>query len=50
MIIAGLAPLGEEYVTPRDAGITEQRWVDIYPTRARAAAPSARASTAPTPS
>ena len=31
MLRAGLAPLGEEYVTAAIRGITEQRWVDKYP-------------------
>lgn len=31
MLRAGLAPLGEDYVTTAIKGITEQRWVDKYP-------------------
>lgn len=31
LIIAGLAPLGEEYVGLLRRGVTEERWVDKYP-------------------
>jgi oligoendopeptidase F len=34
-IIAGMAPLGEEYVTPLRRGLLEQRWVDVYPNRGK---------------
>jgi oligoendopeptidase F len=30
-IVAGMAPLGKEYVEPMVRGVTEQRWVDRYP-------------------
>jgi oligoendopeptidase F len=31
LICEGLAPLGEEYVAVSRAGLTHERWVDIYP-------------------
>lgn len=31
MICAGMAPLGSEYVEVSRAGLTSERWVDIYP-------------------
>lgn len=31
MVSAGMAPLGDEYVQVMRRGLTEQRWVDIYP-------------------
>jgi oligoendopeptidase F len=34
-IITGMAPLGEEYVTPLRRGLLEQRWVDVYPNRGK---------------
>lgn len=30
-IIAGMAPLGEEYVQTMRRGLLEERWVDVYP-------------------
>lgn len=35
LICAGVAPLGEEYVAVAHAGLTRQRWVDIYPNRGK---------------
>lgn len=34
-ICAGMAPLGDEYVESMRRGLTEQRWVDIYPNQAK---------------
>ena len=36
MICAGMAPLGEEYVAVSWAGLTSERWVDIYPNQGKA--------------
>ncbi|MBX0327241.1 oligoendopeptidase F [Oscillochloris sp. ZM17-4] len=36
MVCAGMAPLGEEYVRVARAGLTSERWVDIYPNRGKA--------------
>ncbi len=36
MICAGMAPLGEEYVRVARAGLTSERWVDIYPNQGKA--------------
>jgi oligoendopeptidase F len=35
MICAGIAPLGEEYVNVSRAGLTTERWVDIYPNKGK---------------
>lgn len=35
LICAGVAPLGEEYVAVSRAGLTAERWVDIYPNRGK---------------
>ena len=32
---AGMAPLGEEYVSRMRKGLTEERWVDVYPNRGK---------------
>jgi oligoendopeptidase F len=37
MICAGLAPMGEEYVATVRRGCLEERWVDVYPCRGKAA-------------
>lgn len=34
-ICAGMAPLGEEYVHILRAGLTHERWVDIYPNKGK---------------
>jgi oligoendopeptidase F len=34
-ICAGMQPLGEEYVAAMRRGLTEQRWVDIYPNKGK---------------
>lgn len=34
-IVAGMAPLGEEYVAPLARGLAEERWVDVYPNRGK---------------
>jgi oligoendopeptidase F len=31
-VLAGLAPLGEDYVRAARKGLLEERWVDVYPT------------------
>jgi oligoendopeptidase F len=36
-ICAGMAPLGEEYVTAMRRGLTEERWVDVYPNKGKRA-------------
>jgi oligoendopeptidase F len=36
-ICQGMAPLGEEYVAAMRRGLTEQRWVDVYPNRGKRA-------------
>lgn len=36
-ICAGMAPLGAEYVRLMRQGLTEQRWVDVYPNRGKRA-------------
>lgn len=36
-ICAGLQPLGDEYVSVAQRGMTEQRWVDIYPNQGKRA-------------
>ncbi len=36
-ICAGMAPLGDEYVSVARRGMTEQRWVDKYPNRGKRA-------------
>jgi oligoendopeptidase F len=36
-ICAGMAPLGAEYVATMRRGLTEQRWVDVYPNRGKRA-------------
>jgi oligoendopeptidase F len=36
-ISEGLAPLGEEYVRTLRRGVLEERWVDIYPNKGKAA-------------
>lgn len=36
-ITAGMAPLGEEYVSILRRGATEERWVDIYPNKGKGA-------------
>ncbi len=35
LIIAAMAPLGEEYAGVARAGLTSERWVDIYPNRGK---------------
>ncbi len=35
LICASVAPLGETYVAVAQAGLTRQRWVDIYPNRGK---------------
>lgn len=35
MICAGMAPLGDEYVRASRAGLTSERWVDIYPNQGK---------------
>ncbi|MCX6028969.1 MAG: oligoendopeptidase F [Chloroflexi bacterium] len=37
MICAGLAPMGEEYVATVRRGCLEDRWVDVYPCKGKAA-------------
>ncbi|MCC6310219.1 MAG: oligoendopeptidase F [Trueperaceae bacterium] len=34
-VLAGMAPLGEEYLTPLRKGLLEDRWVDVYPNRGK---------------
>lgn len=34
-ILAGLAPMGEEYVSIMRKGCLEQRWIDVYPNRGK---------------
>jgi oligoendopeptidase F len=34
-ILEGLAPLGSEYVERVRSGLTEERWVDVYPNRGK---------------
>ena len=34
-IVAGMAPLGEEYVNILQRGATRERWVDIYPNKGK---------------
>jgi oligoendopeptidase F len=34
-ICAGMRPLGDEYVTVMRRGLTEQRWVDVYPNKGK---------------
>ncbi len=36
-ICAGMAPLGDEYVTAMRRGLVEQRWVDVYPNKGKRA-------------
>jgi len=36
-VCAGMAPLGEEYVAAMRRGLTEERWVDVYPNRGKRA-------------
>jgi oligoendopeptidase F len=36
-ICEGMMPLGEEYVAAMRRGLTEQRWVDVYPNRGKRA-------------
>ncbi|HEX6384986.1 MAG TPA: oligoendopeptidase F [Anaerolineae bacterium] len=36
-IVAGMAPLGEEYVAVMRRGLLEQRWVDVYPNQGKSA-------------
>ncbi|RMF48768.1 MAG: oligoendopeptidase F [Anaerolineae bacterium] len=36
-VIAGLQPLGEEYTTILRRGLTEERWVDVFPNRGKRA-------------
>ena len=36
-ILQGMQPLGDEYVTVARRGMTEQRWVDIYPNQGKRA-------------
>jgi oligoendopeptidase F len=35
LICSGIAPLGEEYVAVSRAGLTGERWVDIYPNQGK---------------
>ena len=35
LICAGMAPLGQEYVDVSRAGLTSERWVDIYPNQGK---------------
>lgn len=35
LICAGMAPLGDEYVQRSRAGLTSERWVDIYPNQGK---------------
>jgi oligoendopeptidase F len=34
-IVEGMAPLGAEYVTPLERGLSQERWVDVYPNRGK---------------
>ncbi|MFA5595224.1 MAG: oligoendopeptidase F [Trueperaceae bacterium] len=34
-MVAGMAPLGEEYVSILKRGLEEERWVDVYPNRGK---------------
>ena len=36
-IVAGMQPLGDEYVETSRRGLTDQRWVDIYPNKGKRA-------------
>jgi oligoendopeptidase F len=36
-ILAGMRPLGDEYVNTMKSGVLEQRWVDIYPNQGKSA-------------
>lgn len=36
-ILKGMAPLGEEYVRVLEAGMRQQRWVDVYPNEGKRA-------------
>jgi len=36
LICTGMAPLGQEYVEVSRAGLTSERWVDIYPNQGKA--------------
>ena len=36
-IVRGMQPLGDEYVTVMRRGLLEERWVDIYPNKGKAA-------------
>jgi oligoendopeptidase F len=35
MILAGMAPLGDEYLGPMRRGMQQERWVDIYPNQGK---------------
>lgn len=35
MILAGMAPLGDEYLVPLRRGLYDERWVDIYPNQGK---------------
>ena len=35
LICEGLAPLGDEYITPLRRGLYDERWVDIYPNQGK---------------
>lgn len=35
LIVQGVAPLGEEYMAVSRAGLTSERWVDIYPNQGK---------------
>ena len=34
-VLDGMAPLGDEYLTPLRKGLLEERWVDVYPNRGK---------------
>ncbi len=34
-VLAGMAPLGDEYLTPLRKGLLTERWVDVYPNRGK---------------
>lgn len=34
-VLAGMAPLGDDYLTPLRRGLLEERWVDVYPNRGK---------------
>jgi oligoendopeptidase F len=38
MILEGLAPLGEDYVSTARRGLLEEGWIDVYPNRDKSAA------------